>query len=200
MTGPLPSLDEIAGLIFTSANALDAYRDLGGAPDKLAIVVGDGTASVAQEFGFDVDVAGGTADKLVSHVLEKGYKGPLMHLRGEVAIGDVAERLTRAGVTTGEAVLYEQRLEHFSETTKEALSQDRAIIAPVFSPRTARQLGAESEGIENMVFAAISNAVAEALPPEMAARTKVAKTPNRSGMVELVTQMITDAVALERHT
>jgi uroporphyrinogen-III synthase len=198
-TGPLPEMRGVAGLIFTSANALDAYAALGGtALDIPAIAVGTGTGKALRAFGFKADIAGGTADQVVEHVLRHGYSGPLLHLRGENAIGDIAKRLTDAGVETSEAVLYTQELETFAQDTREALSQDRPILAPVFSPRTARQLGRESLGFDNIRFAAISQAVADALPADAAHRTKVSRRPDRDGMIELVREMVTDAVSLER--
>lgn len=200
-TGPLPSLDGVSGLIFTSANALNAYRALGGSRrDIPAIAVGEGTAAAARSLGFAVDVAGGNADRLVQHVLDCGYTGPLVHLRGDVSIGDVAKRLTSKGVPTTEAVLYEQRLEPFTQECREALSQDRPIIVPVFSPRTARQLGVESVGLGAFAYAAISQAVADALPFGDSARCRIARAPNRDGMVALVSEMISDAVKLERQS
>ncbi|PRY76067.1 uroporphyrinogen-III synthase [Marivita geojedonensis] len=199
VTGPLPSLDGVTGLIFTSANGLHAYKALGGANlDLPAIAVGEGTAKAVRSFGFDTDVAGGTADQLVQHILDRGYPGGLLHVRGEVAIGDVARRLSENGVPTAEAILYQQKLEPFSERTREALSQDRHILAPVFSPRTAQQLGRESDGATHIRFAAISRAVADALPDAVADRVRIAKMPNRDGMVQLVSEMISDDLTLER--
>jgi uroporphyrinogen-III synthase len=199
VTGPLPNVAGVAGLIFTSANALDAYMALGGSVlDVPAIAVGKGTANAARALGFKVDVAGGTADQLIDYVIDNGFRGPLLHMRGEIAIGDVARRLSSAGVETSEAVLYSQVLEPFSEATREALSQDRPTLAPVFSPRTARQLGRESVGLNHIRFAAISKAVASALPSDAARRTKIAQLPDRDEMVALVTEMIADAVSLER--
>lgn len=201
ISGPLPDLSGVAGLIFTSANALDAYATLGGlALDVPAIAVGPSTGKVVRAFGFRTDVAGGTADQVVEHVLSEGYAGPLLHLRGENAIGEIAERLSAAGVETTEAVLYTQRLEPFTVATREALSQDRITIAPVFSPRTARQLGYESLGFDHIRFAAISHAVADALPEEAVRRTRISRRPDRDGMVELVRDMILDAASLERRT
>jgi uroporphyrinogen-III synthase len=197
--GPLPDLTGVKRLIFTSANGLDAFRTLGGAPNGIpAIAVGENTAASAAAHGFEVEMAGGTADRLVAFVQEMGYQGPLLHVRGEVSIGDVAQRLTAAGVTTRESILYDQKLEGLKEDAKEALSQDRVTIAPVFSPRTARQLSDESVGESAMVFAAISQSVADALPADAVTRIRIAKTPNRAGMVDLVADMITDAATLER--
>jgi uroporphyrinogen-III synthase len=199
VTGPLPELKGVAGLIFTSANALDAYRALGGLPLPIpAIAVGTGTAKAVQAFGFEVHVSGGSADHVVEYVVEHGFQGPLLHLRGAVAIGRIAQRLSEAGVETSEAVLYEQDLKPFSSRTREALSQDRPTIAPVFSSRTAQQLVRESAGMDNIQFAAISQAVAEALPGGAAHKTRISRRPDRDGMAELVAEMITDAVSLER--
>lgn len=199
VTGPLPGFDGITGLIFTSVNALDAYRALGGQGlDMPVVAVGKTTARAASACGFDVDVAGGTADHLVQHILDRGYSGGLMHLRGEIAIGDIALRLSEAGVETFEAILYKQEIEPFSSSVREALSQDRAVIAPVFSPRTAEHLARESVGLGDMSYAAISRAVANALPSDAAGRTRISETPNREGMVALVADMVMEAVALER--
>lgn len=199
VSGPLPDLTGVAGLIFTSANALDAYAKLGGTALNIPVIaVGTSTGRAAQVLGFETDIAGGTAEQVIEHVLRQGYRGPLLHLRGENAIGEIAARLSAAGVETSEAVLYRQRLGSFSEATREALSQDRPIIAPVFSPRTARQLGRESMGFEQIRFGAISQAVADALPVGWPHRTRVAQRPDRSGMVELVKDMIMDVANLER--
>ena len=199
VSGPLPDMTGVKRLIFTSANGLDAFRTLGGAPSGIpAIAVGETTAARATAQGFDVDVAGGSAEQLIEFVQSNGYAGPLLHVRGTISIGDVAQRLTVAGVPTTEAVLYEQRLEPLKGETQEALSQARPVIAPVFSPRTARQLRDESEGTGAMSFAAISEAVAHCLPSDAALRTRIAKAPNRERMVELVADMIADAVSLER--
>ena len=199
VTGPLPPLTGISGLIFTSANALDAYRSLDGYGLEVpAITVGEATADAARKCGFDVDIAGGTAEHLVRHIVERGYAGPLMHLRGEVAIGDVAQRLNDAGVKASEAVVYRQQLEPFAPSTREALSQDRPVLAPVFSARTAGQLGREARGLPHIRFAAISRSVADALPDEAAKRTRIASKPNRDGMVDLVVEMVAEAATLER--
>jgi uroporphyrinogen-III synthase len=197
--GPMPDLRGAAGLIFTSANALDAYEALGGRVlDVPVIAVGASTGKAAKSFGFEPHIAGGTAEQLVRFVLDHGFSGPLVHLRGETAIGDIARRLTEAGVATSESVLYDQLLEVLTPDTREALSQDRPVIAPVFSPRTAAQLCRESEGLDNIAFAAISQAVAEALPTDAKDRIRIASQPSRDGMKELVTDMITNAVSLER--
>lgn len=199
VTGPLPDLEGVTGLIFTSANALDAYMALDGRVlDVPAIAVGTATGKAARALGFRTEIAGGTADQVIAHVLSHGFKGPLLHLRGEIAIGDIARQLTSAGVETSDAVLYTQRLKPFTDATRAALSQDRLTLAPVFSPRTAQQLGSESVGFDQIRFAAISAAVAQALPAYAAHRTRIAHRPDRDGMVDLVTEMIADAASLER--
>ncbi len=196
--GPLPSLDGVKGLIFTSANGLHAYRALGGKVVTVpAIAVGENTAFALEAFGFETIVAPGTAAQLVEFVIEKGYQGPLLHLRGAVSVGDVAQSLTSAGVMTKEAVLYDQRLLPLKGEIKEALSQDRQVIAPVFSPRTARQLLSESSELRALHVAAISQSVAQSFAEDTLADVRIADTPNRSGMVALVEDMIAKVAMLE---
>lgn len=87
VTGPLPDLGGMTGLIFTSANGVAAYQALGGPVwDVPVIAVGEETAKAARALGFSVFVAGGTADLLFELVMKQKFKGPLMHLRGKVAI------------------------------------------------------------------------------------------------------------------
>lgn len=110
----------------------------------------------------------------------------------------MAQRLTDAGVEAREAVLYEQKLEKFSLSTKEALSQDRPTIAPVFSPRTARQLTRESDGLGAMRFAAISQAVADELSSRVESEIQIADAPGRKEMVRLVEEMVIKATMPEQ--
>ena len=196
-TGPFPPISDVRGLIFTSANAVSAYRNLGGPPfDGPIFAVGDATADAARQFGFSVSVGGGNANRLVAFVKGAGLDGPLMHLRGEISVGDIAKRLTEAGIPTREAAIYVQDLLPLSADTREALSQDRVVIAPVFSPRTARHLSSESEGIKGMRFAAISDAAARNLPES----AYVAEQPDRESMITLVSSMVEAPETLERLT
>ncbi|MCZ7594343.1 MAG: uroporphyrinogen-III synthase [Hyphomicrobium sp.] len=90
---PLPvaanAVDEVAGLIATSRNAL---RTLAKSPaiDKARklplIAVGPGTTQIAHELGFARVIAGtGSAADLVPTIMQTAgeLKGPLAHVRGE---------------------------------------------------------------------------------------------------------------------
>lgn len=192
--GVLPDFAVMRGVIFTSANALEAYAALGGTVLNIpAIAVGPTTGAAVRAFGFETDIAGGTADQVVSHIVEHGYTGPLVHLRGEHTIGEIAPRLCAAGVETTEAVLYSQKLETLSKQTRQALAENRPVIAPVFSPRSAARLKQELMECEAIRFAAISPAVAEALGPDLVQRSRVAQQPNRDSMIRMVCEMIKDA-------
>ena len=199
VTGHLPDLSDIKGLIFTSSNGLDAYMASGGQVGSTPVVaVGENTASAARSLGFKVEMAGGNADQVVQYIIGREYSGPFLHVRGEASIGDIALRLSNAGVPTSEAILYDQRLERLTAEAREALSQDRYVLAPVFSSRTAKQLRSESEDYTHLRFAAISDAVAKVLSEGEKQRVQVSRRPNREGMLELVTEMVASAVALER--
>lgn len=199
MTGTLPDIGAFDGVIFTSANGVEAFRKHGGrAKSQRAIAVGDQTAQAADALGFRTLTAGGNAERLIAFVKEQGLIGPLLHIRGQIAVGDIAKNLTDASVPTKEAVLYQQVLQPLNAEATAALSQDRQVIAPLFSPRTARHLVAESPDGARYDVAAISRAVADEVPEDVRRTCRIAEHPNRDAMLRLVTEMIAETAPLER--
>lgn len=137
-TGPLPPMEGITGLIFTSANAVRAYAELGGAPLPLCYAVGEATARAARDLGMAPRVAGGDAESLLAAILGDAPGGQLLHLRGTHARGDLAARLGAAGQPCLEAVIYDQPTRPLTAEAIAALQGRLPVVVPLFSPRTAR--------------------------------------------------------------
>lgn len=139
-TGAPVALAGLAGVILTSANALDFAPGLAA---MRVYCVGKRTAEAAERAGADVRLVARDADELVSRL--EG-PGPLLHLRGEHARGDVAKRLTSAGTETHEAVVYRQRALPLSAEARAMLEGEARVILPLFSPRSARLAGEQIDG------------------------------------------------------
>nr|WP_171097316.1 uroporphyrinogen-III synthase [Ruegeria sp. HKCCD7255] len=185
------------GLIFSSANAVNAAVSLGIPRQFPAYCVGPSTTATAQGAGWNAVMAGSTAEELVASLLQDRPDSPLLHLRGEHTRGNIAERLTELGLTTREVPIYQQRL---LPLTVEAIAASRGqmpIIAPIFSPRTARQFADVWTGTAPLWLAAISEAAAEPLYSLDYARLKIAKQPTPKKMQKAVKKLVKHAMRVE---
>ena len=163
LTVTLPK-EPLQGVVLTSQTGAEAAGRLRTQLPDLAYCVGDRTAQVAREAGFRVQSAQGDAEALLALILREKPQA-LIHLRGREARGDLAQRLSAAGVFTQERVVYAQDAQPLSDEAVAVLSGKAPVLVPLFSPRSAEILGAAWQGLTThapLVVVAISQAVAEA--------------------------------------
>ena len=173
---------DAVGVIFTSRNGVAAAQAK-GAPDRLPChCVGAATASQAQAAGWSVITIAETADDLVDRM--RGATGPLLHICGAERRGDIAGRLTASGTPTREHIAYDQQLLPLSDPARTALSGSLPVIAPLFSPRTARHFARAHEGAAPLWVPVISAAVAEALETLPVRGVDIAARPDMDAMVD----------------
>ena len=156
--------EPLQGVILTSQTGAEAAGRLRTQLPDLAYCVGDRTAQVAREAGFRVQSAQGDAEALLALILREKPQA-LIHLRGREARGDLAQRLSAAGVFTQERVVYAQDAQPLSDEAVAVLSGKAPVLVPLFSPRSAEILAAAWQGLAThapLVVVAISQAVAEA--------------------------------------
>jgi uroporphyrinogen-III synthase len=179
----------VAGLIFTSENGLAAFAALSARRGLPVWCVGGRTAAAARAAGFDrvrsAGPAGGDAEALLRLLLADAPRGPLLHLRGAHARGDLAARLTAAGLPCDEAVIYDQRALGLNAPARAALSGAGTVLLPLFSPRSVR-LFLDDCGVvgARLVPVAISSAAAapwQAVRPEP---VTVAARPDAAAMLD----------------
>lgn len=137
----LPDLDAIKTLIFTSVNGVAGYVSAGGPRNLPCYTVGDATARAARDAGLQAISAGGDAESLIRLILADGAEGPMLHLRGAHARGDVAERLSKQGCPVAQTIIYTQRDVPLNTEAKALLNGTVPVLLPVFSPRSALLLG-----------------------------------------------------------
>ncbi|MDK3017818.1 uroporphyrinogen-III synthase [Pseudodonghicola sp. IC7] len=188
------ALAGVAGVIFTSANGV-RFADLPAATIRSlpAYCVGRTTAEAAQDAGWQVVLTCPDADHLVAALTDARPVAPLLHLRGAHARGEIAGRLTAAGIETGAAVVYDQVLLPLSPAAQAALAGPEPVIVPLFSPRTARHFadicGDAARPAAPLFLGAISPAAAEPVENLGAAALEVAKTPDAAGMAVVVERL-----------
>lgn len=182
------SLDSFGGVILTSAHAARLLAALGVPTSTPCFAVGKKTAHAAEKLGYTAHAMGGDADKLVAALISNPRPGPLVHLRGEHTRGDVAARLTLAGVPTSEKVVYRQVSQGLSRSSQQVLTGKQAIILPLFSPRTAKLALAEFGTLRGLVPVALSDAVAQAAQFPGAYPTVTAREPTEDDMIAAIAQ------------
>ncbi len=188
---------DVRGLIFTSANAVNAAASMGVDRDLPAYCVGPATTGTAIGAGWQAQMVGQTAEELVAALLKARPDSPLLHLRGEHTRGSVAERLTESGLTVRELPVYQQRLLPLTSEAIAAASGKVPVIAPIFSPRTARQFADIWRGSAPLFVAAISAATAEPLYSLGYQRLKIAKEPTPKKMRKAIKKLVKHALRVE---
>ncbi|NVO55880.1 uroporphyrinogen-III synthase [Rhodobacteraceae bacterium B1Z28] len=187
----------VQGLIFTSANAVNAAVSIGVTRDLPAYCVGPATTGAANGAGWQAQMVGGTAEELVASLLKIRPESPLLHLRGEHSRGDVAERLTELGVTTLEQPVYQQHLLPLTDEASEVAAGNVPVVAPIFSPRTARQFADVWPGSAPLWLAAISQATAEPLRSLGYDCLRVVTKPTPTKMRKAVKKLVKHAMRVE---
>lgn len=182
-------------LILTSETGVEGaarLRAMGRELPKRALCVGDRTAAVARAAGFDAKSAQGDAETLIALILAGNDPGPFLHLRGKDARGDIAPRLSAKGRPAVAAVVYDQRAVPLGDDARTLLAGDRAVVVPLFSPRSADLLLAQGPFSAPLLVATLSPAVAaraEALAP---ARMVTAARPDAGAMMDAIAALIPD--------
>lgn len=199
---PLPAVPRGASLLFTSENGVRAFTGLGGvAAGRVAWCVGARTGAAARAAGFDVRTGPGDAAGLVGAMASAGVAGPVLHLRGAQVTGDPAAALRAQGIPAHDAVVYEQVAQPLPEAGRACLAGAAPVIAPVFSVRSAQLLVPWLATARPPVWlAAISTAVAAALPVQDTGRVRVAAAPDAEAILAEIAMLLEDGSFLEGRT
>lgn len=191
--GPEPSLGDVAGLIFTSANGVRAFARRSLVRDILAFAVGDATARTASDAGFRrVRSAGGDVDSLVGLVMQEvvPQDGQLLHVAGSAIAGDLAGVLSASGYDIKRLTLYEAvTVEELSTRTLERFQDGEIDIVLLFSPRTARtfvkliEKARLTDLCRSMSAICLSNAVAAEIAGLPLSCTRIAREPTLKALL-----------------
>lgn len=196
-----PDLTPYAGVIITSANALPAL-DRAGPGQVPVYCVGDATTQAARQAGMTAHRRGEDAQTLIAALVADAPKTPLLHLRGQHARGDVAVRLTEAGIATDEVIVYDQPLQPLSDEARAVLGDAQPVIVPLFSPRTAGQFRAETDRHgpwkSPLYLPCLSAAVRDALGEAVPGTPILADRPDAATMVAAVGRALNLACRVER--
>ncbi len=181
-------------VVFTSENAVTAALPLRRHLPQRAFAVGDRTAAAARAAGFGAQSAQGDADALVT-LLTAENPGRVLHLHGADTRGEVVPRLLAAGIPAVGVTVYAQEPEALSARAQAWLAEDRPVIVPLFSPRTATLFSAAAAGPGAPLWlVSLSSAVDSAATCRAASR-RVALRPDAASLLAELSILIDMASA-----
>ncbi|WP_372573617.1 uroporphyrinogen-III synthase [Ruegeria jejuensis] len=181
-----PDLSDVRGLVFASANAVAIAGDLIQTRDLACYCVGAATTNAARDAGWPATQSGDTAQQLISTLTREKPAAPLLHLRGVHARGEIARNLSQAGIPCDEQAIYNQFLRPLSDAAVQVLAGSEPVIAPLFSPRTARQFAETAHIRAPLWLTALSPAVAEPLETLSFQNLLIADRPDSAAMRKIV--------------
>jgi len=178
------------GVIFTSVNGAEVTARLSSRRDLPCYCVGRATTEVARALGWRAEMSGDTADALVATLSGRDVAGPLLHLGGVHRRGNVAQRLRDAGSEVRVQAIYDQVEVPLSAGARAVLDGQLPVIAPVFSPRTARHFAHQATGRAPLHLIALSDTVAKPLAGLGVGPVTVAGSPDAGAMIEAVESLL----------
>ena len=186
-------LEGVKGVIFTSSNAVESVE----AHDLPAFCIGEATTKKAAVAGWNARQAGQDADSLVADLCRSQPESPLLHLRGRHTRGNIAERLSQCSLPTQEVIVYNQKLLPLGDEAIRLLKGGRPVIAPVFSPRVARQFVETACFSVNLHLVAMSAAVAEPFKGLAFGSMDVVERPNAEEVAKSVAGLVERLMRVE---
>lgn len=186
---PLPELNGVSGLIFTSANGVRFFTERSARRDFNAWCVGPSTAASAAEAGFaDIFNADGNADDLVALIARQAdpARGRLLHIANDAAAGEVVKSLQTAGFDAEFAALYTTSpAKDLGDTTLSALKQDTLSSVLIHSAKGAAAIAPllTAFRLKSVNLVAISDKAAAPLTHLDWKQTAIADAPNEDALI-----------------
>ncbi|MDV7141074.1 uroporphyrinogen-III synthase [Tropicimonas sp. TH_r6] len=176
--------------IFTSENGVAVLAERDFVPDHPVWCVGARTALRAQDAGFLVAGVEKDAENLVNRLLSSHPAGALVHVAGRHRRGDIVGRLCAAGHDARVVEVYDQAARPLSGPASRLLQSDETIVAPLFSPRSARLLAQEAGERRAVVHAiCISEATRAAWSARDGEICLTAPSPDAEGILQTMVRL-----------
>ncbi|SMX41129.1 uroporphyrinogen-III synthase [Octadecabacter ascidiaceicola] len=149
---------------------------------RVAYCVGDATAQMSKNAGYDPQSANGTADELVDLILRQTPKGSLLHIRGEKSLGDVTKRLVAQGIDCSDVIAYRKVRNAPPESVAGDIRNASELVVPLFSAETVSILVDWKLGLDGCTIVAISDVVANSALGLNPSKVVVSDSPDMRGM------------------
>lgn len=186
----LPSMADVSGLVFTSANGVRVFANQ--CPDRAlpAWCVGPATAMAARDAGFSaIHESAGNAEDLANYIARHATPDsrPLLHVANAAATGSLQRRLKAHGFSVIFTPLYEmQPAAHLSQDVADQLRHAETGIVLIHSAKGAAAFAslARPFRLERWHLVGISTPALAPLGSIAFAERHIARAPNESGLFD----------------
>lgn len=158
--------------------------------NRVAYCVGDATADAATRSGYRAHSAQGSASDLCQVILEQAPQDKLLHIRGEVSLGDVMATLSAGGLQCSEVVAYRKDPKRLDRNMLEPVAEAKKLIVPLFSAETVSIIGSWDVDFSPATAVSISAAVGHVAAALNPAEIVVADAPDLPSMVASTARLI----------
>lgn len=174
-------------LFLTSRHAVSAAAAFRGVP---TYCVGKATCDAALELGHDVHNVFSNADELVANLA--GHKGGhALHLHGRHTRGEIAKRLSLAGLETKSFVVYEQSPRPWSVQERQVILAEPDLIVPLYSPRSASLAAKHLEDFKgDLTLIGLSRACLDAWNGPKPVKTVCVEHPDGEAMKQAIASQL----------
>ncbi len=194
-----PDIEAGAALIFTSTHAVEAFGRHSAVRGNPLFVVGEQTAQKARSLGFDdIRAVAPDANGLIQILsfLDKKELISFFYARGEDVSQDLTQILQEIGVMIDEFTCYKARpVENLTVNLLKSLDNREINAVMLFSSRGASAFADLMEQYDRAVrlkstkALCISEAVLQSVSVLPFQQGLIARTPDRYGMMELLTEI-----------
>ncbi len=174
-------------VVISSQHAIPAALECGDVP---VVCVGAATARKAEQSGLTVQGVYPAADDLVRGLADRAGQKAL-HLHGRHTRGNVAERLSSAGLETKDCVVYDQVARDWTSEERKKIFAQPCLVIPLYSPRSAKLLSGKLDAFEGELrLVAISDACRDAWSGPTAHSIIVAEHPDGESMKRAIASQL----------
>ncbi len=197
----LPDLNNVQGIIFTSAAALPPFIEQTQRKDIPIFTVGRSTAQRARKGEFKIIHSAHGAAKDLTRLIKRRGKGAqkhFLHIRGENVSLNISQKMSQEGIQIDEIIAYKaEKAQKLPKSTIDAIKNGEIEAVTFFSKRSAESflyLARKYElfhALTSIKALSISTTVLKYALPEKWAETYSAKTPDHEGMKALIKEHCT---------
>lgn len=185
---PELALEDVGGILFTSANGVRAFETASSRRDLTAWCVGPATEAAAVEAGFNhIRCGHGDSDDLADLVLAAPPEpGVLLHLANAAAAGQLVARLTAAGREARFQALYETGpATALTDEALAAFASSRIAAVLVHSAKGAAGFAALAQGLDltRVALVAVSEKSIAPVRDLGWRRVAIAEAPNETALL-----------------
>lgn len=185
-------VNEFDGIIFTSENAVRAFKKLAISTKKDIFCVGRQTAKCAQRIGLSVAQTEKDTTDLIGFLFKNKIQARLLYLCGDNISVDLTKALSTSSIRVSSKVIYEQAPMKLTREAIKILSQENPLLIPIFSERSGHLLSKQftKKMISPRIAVCLSHQIANNIAQYEYDKVLTSQNPDVDSLIALIKEVI----------